>query len=124
MCDLGWGEEAEVYVKTEVAARRVYACCECGMSIPKGQRHTKNSMLSEGSWRTYRSHSACHALVEHIALEVCQQRVIWIGTEPLRERVREHQEHSGVLRMWRDILRARRAEGVWPRATRGGSDAR
>ena len=70
--------------------------------------------MYDGQWSTYRSHSACIELVRYIAFTVCEQRTVYIGYIPLRERVREHQEHLAVLLMWRDILRARRAEGVWP----------
>jgi uncharacterized protein YlaI len=116
MCDIGGDYDgAEIYVRREVAARRAYVCSECELRIAKGTRHAVHRFFDEGSWSVLRTHTDCAALVEHVALVVCGQRVTFYGLQPIRDRVREHyREAPEVLRMYRDVLRARRAEGVWP----------
>jgi len=115
MCDAADDESCTVWSETTPRARKAHQCTECRMPIAVGVRHTRISSMFDGHWEEYRLHTDCHALVKHIAFDVCGQSVYFLAYDTLRARVREHMhEEPGVLRMWRDILRARRAEGVWP----------
>jgi hypothetical protein len=118
MCDFDDGERADVWNETTPRARKAYRCEECSLPILVGTRYHRVASLYDGQWWTSRAHEDCVGLLCFIALDVCAQDVVFHGSGDLRERVREHmtdeQHGRDVLRMWRDILRARRAEGTWP----------
>jgi hypothetical protein len=116
MCDVDYGERAKVWDETHPKARKAHRCDLCALLIVPGTVYDRIASLGDG-WVTYRLHPECHALQKLIAFDVCGQEV-YFAEGDLRENVREHmtdEEHGRkVLAAWRDLLRARRAEGVWP----------
>jgi len=114
MCYVDHGDRCDVWTETTPRARRPYTCAQCGLAIRQGDRHTKIASLFDGRWTTTRVHSDCWALSQYIQLDVCQQEVVFAEGD-LRHEVREHMRESPeVLWRYRDVMRARRAEGVWP----------
>ena len=115
MCDVDHGEAAAVWNETRPRARTAHTCDECGLPILPGTVYLRIAMLSDGAWLHYAAHAECNALHQRIAFNVCEQDLYYPPpVESLRERVREHRGEAGILAAWRDILRARRAEGTWP----------
>jgi hypothetical protein len=115
MCYYDDGDRAEVWHVSQVRARKVHHCVLCNLPIVVGLRHTAISSLYDERWEHIRVHDDCHALSERIQLDVCGQDVVFLEPGALRGEVREHmREEPGVLREYREVLRARRAEGVWP----------
>lgn len=117
MCDVYYGERAAVWDETRPKARKTHWCDLCAMPIVPGTVYDRIGSCGDGHWTTYRLHPECHALQKLIAFDVCEQEM-YFAEGNLRANVREHMtdEQYGreVLGAWRDILRARRAEGSWP----------
>lgn len=104
----------DVWDEREVRARKVHRCRLCGCAIAVGVVHHRIGALSEGRWWTTRVHLDCHELAKDLQLEVCGQDLYTLDLD-LREEVREHLDYDNdLLPRWREVLRARRAEGVWP----------
>lgn len=115
MCDVDYGDRADLWRESTPRARKRYTCSECELPILPGTVHLSITLMDEGHFLTFRQHKECNALLRYLAFDVCHQHTYFVGTEPLRERAREHMhEAPEVLRRWRDILRQRRAEGTWP----------
>lgn len=116
MCDYDDGERPDVWRESTHRARKQHRCDECRMPIVVGTVYVRCVGMYDGHWYGARVHPDCFALLKHIAFTVCgQDSYVLNNPDGLRWRVREHyREAPEVLRMWRDILRARRAEGVWP----------
>ncbi len=113
MCDV-WAERADVWSQEEVRAAKRHTCSGCGLPIVVGCRHLRTGSLLDGEWSTLRTHRECDALAQRIAWDVCSAETYSPACD-LREDVREHYHRApDLLRAWRDILRARRAEGTWP----------
>lgn len=113
MCHVEWDERAAVWDETTPRARKAHTCDLCRLAILPGTVHTRIGIYI-GGWSSVRMHSDCWALSTYIQRHICEQETIYVDGD-LRGEVREHmQESPEVLRMWRDVLRVRRAEGVWP----------
>lgn len=67
MCQCGDYPTPEFYNQSMVKGRNNYSCCECGCTIPKGDRHESVSGKWEGDMRTFRTCLPCVALRDRIA---------------------------------------------------------
>lgn len=114
MCDVDYGDRADVWLETKPKARKVHPCIICGGRVFKGEVYFQVETLFDGSWARLRGHMTCVEITKFIAFDVCSQEVWFFGSDSydLRENVREHMgEDPEVLRMYRDHLRDRRRVG-------------
>ncbi len=70
MCDVDY-DPCAVFDVTTPKARRPHECGECYLPIKPGRQYVRVGMLFEGSWRTYRAHAECWALMQFIEEKVC-----------------------------------------------------
>lgn len=106
---------------TTPRARKVHCCDECRFPIAVGVQHERLVGCWEGRFSTYRRHLDCAKTHDSLGREFCGGDFA-IGD--LRDFLREHlhefrdcgdrEAATRCVLAWRDILRARRAEGVWP----------
>lgn len=114
MCDVDYGEEADLWRETHHTARVEHKCSECGLYIIPGARYQRVSCLYDGQTDVYRTHTECAALLRHIAFGVCEQDYVYYHAQPIRDRVAEHLDDSHTISLYRQMVRARMREGTWP----------
>ena len=93
MCNYD-AEDPDLSRHSTQKARKEYPCSvECGAPIVRGDVYVKEVTLYDGDWNTFRTHQECHALLSHIATDLCGTHRF--GVEPIAEQYREAlEEHS------------------------------
>jgi hypothetical protein len=82
-CDCSYDGDFDNTLESEVmrTARRTHKCGECGRDIHRGERYEVASVLSDGSWSTYKTCLGCTRIRDRF----CSHGWIWGGVAELVE---------------------------------------